>query len=386
MESRLHSSPCRCWPLSTHYFIYFTLLGTILPYLGLYLSSLEFTPAQIGELMAVFMLTKIIAPNIWGMLADRNGRPIFWVRIAALTATVLSFGLIVFQSYWSLFFTLLVFSFFWHASLPQFESYTFKRLGTQKSRYGLIRLWGSIGFIVAVVALGAVFAQFSIEWLPWVVSSLLLLVWLSTYLVKDQAFAVAQNQLGEHFLHIVKRPEVLGLLVVSFLVQVSHGVYYSFFTIQMTELGVSKPIISWLWALGVIAEIGIFLVMARLFQWFSVRHLILLAIALTVVRWLMTGQLADSMVWIILAQLLHAASFGLFHGSAIYLIDQYFTGKHHGKGQALFAASSHGLGGAVGMLSAGYAWQAGGAALSYGIMAVCAAIALLIAWKWVPKS
>lgn len=372
---------CKCWPLSFHYFFYFTLLGTILPYLGLYLSSLNFSPAQIGELMAVFLLTKVVAPNVWGVLSDRTGRPIFWVRIATFMAVVLSIGLIALQTYWGIFAVLLVFSFFWHASLPQFESYTFKQLGPQKHRYGQIRLWGSIGFIVAVVVLGWLFEHFGVGILPWVISSLLLIVWATTFLVKDQSFAQDTSEINEKFFAILKRPEVLGILIVSFLVQVSHGVYYSFFTIQMTDLGVSKTVTAWLWALGVIAEIAVFWWMAKLFAAFSVRSLVLMAIALTVLRWTITGQLDHSLSWIVFAQLLHAASFGLFHASAIYLIDRYFTGSHHGKGQALFAASSHGLGGAVGMLIAGYAWQAGGAELSYALMALAALLAGVIAWR-----
>jgi PPP family 3-phenylpropionic acid transporter len=151
----------------------------------------------------------------------------------------------------------------------------------------------------------------------------------------------------------------------------------------MIELGVSKTLTAWLWALGVVAEIAVFWWMASLFKQFSIRHLILIAIALTVLRWTITGQLDQYLGWILFAQLLHAASFGLFHASAIHLIDRYFTGAHHGKGQALFAASSHGLGGAVGMFIAGYAWQAGGAELSYAMTALFASFALLIAWRWV---
>ncbi|MBO1923529.1 MFS transporter [Thiomicrorhabdus sp. 6S3-12] len=374
---------CKCWPLSLHYFFYFSLLGTILPYLGLYFNSLAFTPVEIGELLAVLMLTKVVAPNIWGIFSDRSGKPVFWVRVATFGALVLSAGLILFDSYWPLLFTLLLFSFFWHSSLPQFESYTFKRLGEDKHRYGQIRLWGSLGFIVAAVSLGWLFDRFGIAILPWAMSLLLLVVWLSTYLVKEQRFTEHAEHHSQHFLAIVRRPEVLSLLIVSFLVQASHGVYYSFFSIQMSELGISKTLISWLWALGVFAEIAVFWWMAALFRQYALRSLILIAIVLTVIRWLMTGQLDHYLYWILLAQLLHAASFGLFHASAIHLIDRYFTGAHHGKGQALFAASSHGLGGAVGMLTAGYAWQAGGAPLSYALMALSATFALVIAWRWV---
>ena len=374
---------CKCWPLSTHYFLYFAILGTILPYMALYFQSLNFTPVEIGQLMAALMLTKVVAPNIWGIFSDRTGRPIFWVRLATFFALLFSAGLLLFQSYWGLLITLLFFSFFWHSSLPQFESYTFKQLALQKHRYGQIRLWGSIGFICAVLVFGWFFDQFGIAALPWVMSLSLLLVWGSTFLVKDQKQAHHEQGDYPQFLLIVRRPEVFALLIVSFLVQVSHGVYYSFFSIQMTDLGVSKTLTAWLWALGVIAEIAVFWWMAKLFQNFRLSHLILLAIGLTVIRWLITGNLDSSMSWIVFAQLLHAASFGLFHATAIHLIDDYFTGVHHGKGQALFAASSHGLGGAVGMFIAGYAWQFGGATISYALMAIFAAIAFLIAWRWV---
>ena len=376
---------CSCWPLSSHYFLYFSLLGTILPYLALYLSSLEFSPIEIGQLMAVFMLTKIIAPNIWGVLADRNQRPIFWVRVATFAALVLSIGLWFFEGFWSILAVLLCFSFFWHASLPQFESYTFKRLAHEKHRYGQIRLWGSLGFIFAVLMFGALFEYAGVQILPWVLSAILLGVWGSTYLVHDQTMGGHSHAAAVRFITLLKRPEVIGLLIASFLIQVSHGVYYSFFTIQMTELGMSKTLIAWLWALGVMAEIAVFWWMARLFQLFSVRYLLLFAIVLTVLRWLLTGYFAEVLWMIVFAQLLHAASFGMFHAGAIYLIDRYFSGAHHGKGQALFAASSHGLGGALGMLIAGYSWQYGGAPLSYSLMAIFALLAGLMIWRFVQK-
>ena len=123
--------------------------------------------------------------------------------------------------------------------------------------------------------------------------------------------------------------------------------------------------------------------MSQIFKHYSIRVLILLSIAPTIIRWLMIGFVDDSFAVLLFAQFLHAASFGLFHAAAIYLIDQYFRGPHQGKGQALFAASSHGLGGAVGMFIAGYAWTLGGAELGYGLSALVVLIALLIGYKWV---
>jgi PPP family 3-phenylpropionic acid transporter len=367
--------------LSLHYFLYFSVLGALLPYLGLYLQSLNFNPIEIGQLLAALLLTKIVAPNVWGWLADRNGKTIHWVRVATGLTLLTSMGLVVFESYWGLMLTILVFSFFWHASLPQFESYTFGCLGDEKHRYGDIRLWGSIGFIAAVVLIGWQIEVFSVSVLPWDLVFLLALVWLSAYLVKEGK-RHHENELSLGFLEILKRPEVISLLMVSFLVQLSHGVYYGFFTIQLSDLGYDKTTIASLWALGVVAEVAVFFWMRKIFSRYTVRFLILLSVFLTLVRWLMTGTLDDSLSWMVVAQLLHAASFGLFHAAAIHLIDDYFTGKHHGKGQAIYAASSHGLGGALGMLMAGYAWAAGGALLGYGLSAFAVLIALGIAWRW----
>ncbi|WP_373019647.1 MFS transporter [Thiomicrorhabdus sp.] len=368
--------------LSSHYFFYFAVLGGLLPYLGLYFQSLSFTPVEIGQLMGALLATKVIAPNLWGWLADRSGLSIKWVRLATALTLVSGVGLIAFDSYWALLLTILFFSFFWHASLPQFESYTFGCLGDEKHRYGQIRLWGSVGFIAAVLAIGWQVEHFGIWVLPWNLLALLGAVWLTAYLVSDSAPRVhLEKDVG--FIEILKQSPVWHLLVVAFLVQLSHGVYYAFFTIQLSALGYEKTVIAWLWALGVISEIGVFFFMAWLFKAYSVRNLILISVVLTLIRWLMNAYLAASLEWMIVAQILHAASFGLFHAAAIHLIDHYFRGRHHGKGQAIFAASSHGLGGALGMLMAGYAWSLGQAELAYGLCAIAVAIAWFFAWRGV---
>ncbi|NPA73036.1 MAG: MFS transporter [Gammaproteobacteria bacterium] len=367
--------------LSLHYFLYFSVLGALLPYLGLYLQSLDFTAIEIGQVLAALLLTKIVAPNLWGWLADRNGKTIHWVRVATGLTLLGSIGLILFESYWGVMITVLVFSFFWHASLPQFESYTFGCLGEEKHRYGDIRLWGSIGFIAAVIFIGWQIETYSVSVLPWDLIALLALVWGSSYLVKEGK-PIHESLHSVGFIEVLKRPEVISLLVVSFLVQLSHGVYYGFFTIQLSDLGYDKTTIAVLWALGVLAEVAVFFWMRQILHYSTVRVLILLSVGLTFIRWIMTGTLEASLGWMVIAQLLHAASFGLFHAAAIHLIDDYFTGKHHGKGQALFAASSHGLGGALGMLMAGYAWASGGALLGYGISALAVLVAFVIAWRW----
>ena len=104
---------------------------------------------------------------------------------------------------------------------------------------------------------------------------------------------------------------------------------------------------------------------------------------LTALRWLMIGLMPESLGSMLFAQLLHAASFGVFHATAIALFHQFFVGRHQGRGQALYSSLSFGAGGAFGALYSGMAWDSIGAAPTYGLAALLAAMAGVITWRWI---
>ena len=171
------------WRLSGFYFFYFASLGALIPYWSLYLQSLGFGAVEIGELTAVILATKIVAPNIWGWIADHTGRHMAVVRISSLFAAIMFTGVFIQQSYWWLVAVMVSFSFFWNAALPQFEVTTLNALGDETQGYSKIRLWGSIGFIITVVALGPLIEKTGADRLPLTVLLLLVGIWLSTLLV-----------------------------------------------------------------------------------------------------------------------------------------------------------------------------------------------------------
>src|SRR5690606_30702362 len=146
-------TPIPYWRLSSFYLFYFALLGSTAPFLALYFDHLGFSPARIGELVAIPMLMRCIAPNLWGWLGDRSGQRLLIVRLGALT-TLATFSLLFLdKSYAWLALVMALHAFFWHAVLPQFEVITLAHLHGQTARYSQVRLWGSIGFILTVVVL-----------------------------------------------------------------------------------------------------------------------------------------------------------------------------------------------------------------------------------------
>jgi PPP family 3-phenylpropionic acid transporter len=365
------------WRLSGFYLFYFASLGALVPYWGLYLQSLGFSVTQIGQLIAILMATKIVAPNIWGWIADKTGHRMTIVRSASLLAALTFMGVFAGSAFWWLALVMIAFSFFWNAALPQFEATTMNHLGGQTHRYSGIRLWGSVGFIVAVAGLGPLLDAFGTGLLPQVIAVVFLLIWLSSLLVPESAaghLPLDQERLRD----VLRRPEVLSLLAVCFLVQASHGPYYAFFSIYLEDYGYSTGLIGQLWALGVLAEIGVFLMMPRLLPRFGARRLLLAAVVLTTLRWLLIAGFADVLPVIVLAQTLHAASFGLYHAVAIYLVHRLFTGAHQGRGQALYSSISFGAGGAAGSLVSGYLWTGMGAQSMYLLAAGVSLVAVVV--------
>lgn len=371
------------WRLSGFYFFYFASLGALIPYWGLYLKSLDFTATAIGTMMAVIMGTKIVSPNIWGWIADHTGKRMAIVRFGGLLSVITFAGVFFVQSYWWLLLVMMLFSFFWNATLPQFEATTLNHLGNQVHRYSSVRLWGSIGFIVAVWMIGQQLEGNKISYLPMILMGLFITIWFSSMIVPEEA-AGHLKLTDEPLRKVLKRPEVVGLLTVCFFMQMGHGPYYTFYSIYMQEHGYSLSFIGFLWALGVFAEVVIFMGMHKLVPRFGLKPLLVASLLIAACRWLIIAFFPMSTPLIILAQVFHAASFGIYHAVAIQLIHTYFIGQHQGKGQALYSSVSFGAGGAIGSFYAGYTWDSLGTTITFIIAAVVSFVAAFIAYKKIP--
>ena len=370
------------WRLSTFYLCYFAALGALVPFWGLYLKQLGFTASEIGELMAIPMATKFIAPYLWGWIGDHLGHRMLIVRIGALLTSLVFLAVFWLQGFWELGIAMALFSFFWNAVLPQFESVTLLYLKKRVDRYARIRVWGSIGFIVTVLLLGVAVDRSGPAVVLPVLFAIYLFIWISSLLVRDPQTDLAPAP-QPPILSILRQPPVIAFFLVCFLLQAGHGAYYTFYSIYMEEVGYSKTLIGQFWALGVIAEVLVFLVMHRLLQRFGARAVLITSLLLAALRWILIGNFPTWLPILLFAQLLHAATFGTFHAAAIHLVHHYFTGRHQGRGQALYSSLSFGAGGALGSLLSGYLWNSAGAAFAFGVSTLVTLLAVGIAWRWV---
>lgn len=372
------------WRLSGFYLFYFATLGGFLPYWSLYLKDTGFNAGEIGELSALLVGTKIVAPNLWGWVADRSGKSLRIIRIASFFSAVLFTGFLVASDYLTFALCTIGFSFFWNAALPQFEAATLFHLKEEPHRYSQIRLWGSVGFILAVLGIGRLLDTQDLSILPMVIGALLAAMWLVS-LMTPEAYAVRQGGDAIGIFQVLYKPEVVAFFVVYMLLQIAHGPYYVFYSVYLKQYHYSGIITGLLWSLGVCAEIVLFIFMRSVLKRFSLRKVLLTSIFLGIVRWLTIAWCADNIGLLFVAQLLHAATFGAAHVAAIHLVDFYFGHRHQGKGQALYSSLSFGLGGMLGSLYSGYFWEFPGPQFVYTLAAGSCCIAFGIAYVWVGR-
>jgi len=368
------------WRLSAYYFFYFAFVGAFSPYFGLYFQSLGFSAWEIGVLMSLLQVMRMVAPNVWGWLADRLGARMPIVRLAAAMSIVGCMALFFTVRFSGIFAAMTVLSFFWGAALPLTESVTMSHLGTQSGRYGKIRVWGSVGFIVAVLGCGYLLDLAPIRALLWVVIGLLVGIAASSLLVPE-ARPPRHDTDALRLRQIVRRREVASLLAACFAMSAAHGALYVFYSIYLVEHGYGKALVGWLWTLGVVAEIGVFLTMPVLLKAFSLRGILLFSFACAVARFVMIGWGVDSLVIVVAAQVLHGATFGAYHASAVAAVNRWFGGRHQARGQALYSSVSFGAGGMVGGLASGYLWDRVGAPLTYSLSSAFALAGLVLVWR-----
>jgi PPP family 3-phenylpropionic acid transporter len=372
--------------LAAYYFAFFAHAGAYVAYFSLYLAGRGLGAGEIAFAVAMPQVARIVAPALWGWLADAWGARYTGARraIVVFSAFVMLAGFVALpfqERAGAIALTLLLMSLFSAGASPLIEAITFSSLEGRTGQYGPIRLWGSVGFILAVLGVGAWLDRAGAPALTGVLIAL-----------SAATCAVSFALPAGHPVHaphadlrlgaLLRRPEVLAFFGVCFCVTAAHGTLYVFYSIYLEQAGYSKTLIGALWTAGVVAEVLVFLRLPQVMRRFSLRALLLASSLCAVLRFLVIGWGVESLLLLAAAQLLHAATFGVFHAACVAAVHRLFPGTLAARGQALYSSIAYGLGGAAGSLMAGWTWVAFGPSPSFAVSALFGALgAALVAWK-----
>ncbi|CAM8359282.1 ProP Permeases of the major facilitator superfamily [Candidatus Methylopumilus universalis] len=367
------------WRLSRFYFIYYFFVGSFVPYWGIYLQSENFSPSSIGILLSLFQISRIVAPNFWGWLADHSGHRVKWIKLTSFLGLIGFIGVFWAKGFFWIFLVMSALSLFTSSTLPLAESLTLAHLATTDGHYSRIRLWGSIGFIVASLFLGYLIDLQGINILLWVLLiTQAIIFFLSNTIPEAKEIHHKKNDLP--IWKIIKTPSVVALLIGCTLMVSAHGVLYNFYSIYLKEHGYSSATIGWLWAVGVICEIFIFMLMPKILRRYSLKTILLLSLFLGVIRFILIGASPNHFYLLLIAQMFHAATFGSFHAASIEVIAYFFKGRNQSRGQAIYNSVAYGIGGTIGGLGGGYLIQYLGGQLGFMIAAISPLIGFVVIW------
>lgn len=372
--------PPQAGRFSAFLFAHYAHPGTFATYVSLFFAAKGMSAPQIGVLLSLMQVTRIIGPNLWGWVADRSGRRVAVLRATALGALLANCGLFFADSFGEFFAVMVLLNLFTSAQAPLAEALMIGEMRGDLSHYGRIRMWGSIGFIVAVMGAGYALDWWTIMALPWLAGAVLLCVLAASLRIRAAA-AVHATQEAPPLLSVLRRPGVMPFFAGSALMCGAHMALNAFYALYLERSGYSKPVIGAMWAIGVICEVGFFYFQAPIFQRVAARSVMLCAYAIAVLRFPMIALGAASLPVLMLAQVMHAATFGAHHSSSIMTLQRWFTGPLQARGQALYMSLAFGAGGTLGGLVMSYCWDRFGPSSVY-LTAAALALAAACCSSW----
>ena len=378
------SKPAQSLNFALFFFAYYGYVGVFSPYASLYFADKGIGAAQIGVLMSLMQVMRIFGPNLWGWVADHTRRRVQVLRLTSIAAALAFCSMFWGTTFAYFLVAMVLLNLFTSAQGPLSEALMLSAMRGDLTHYGRLRLWGSVGFIAAVTISGQLLDLYGIG----------LVLWISLFLLALVAFAAAgmREEGASHpaqdtpsVRDLLKRREVLAFFASTFLMVAAHASLYVYYSLYLAGIGYSKTVIGLMWSLGVVAEIAFFYWQAPLFRRFGVRMLMLASLLVGVVRFLMIGFGAESLALLLVAQVLHAATFGVHHSASVATLQRWFSGPLQARGQALYISVSYGLGGTAGGLLLSACWDTFGAKIVYLLAAVLCALAWFAAslsYRW----
>ena len=358
---------------------YFAAIGLFNPYAPLWFQSLGFSTLVIGSIASLQSWTRIVAPYAWSWAGDHSGRRTELIRLAALGALMAALGLLGVQAAVPVAVVTALLFLSNSGVVPLYEAQLAHLLHTKDGidprRYGRVRVWGSIGFIVAVSAFGALLERFGIGVFPYFVAlmnALLLVAALRLPATHDEA---SEGEAAPPVLPLLRQPAVQWFFASAFFTVLAHTSLYAFFSLYLVSLGYGKAAVGALWAVSVAVEILFFWGQGRWFRLFTPHRWLQVVAAVTVLRFAATAAGGAWAPVLVLAQATHAITFAAHHAACIALVHRLFPGRLRGRGQALYTTLGYGFSGVLGGVGGGWLISVLGFESVFWAAAVCAVLA-----------
>ena len=257
--------------------------------------------------------------------------------------------------------------------IPFANSMTFRAIQDRPQRYAAVRLWGTVGYIVAAVGAGSIMDRLGLRAGMYGVAVAMLACGVVAWAGRSrERFRLAPVGVPE-ILESLRDRRLLILVTATGLAWVSYGPYGTFYTIHLEHLGFSRAFAGLAWALAAGSELVVMLLWPRMCGWATPRTWLIVGLSAHPVRWLLSSIAYDP-VLLLAIQLTHAFTFGVFYLAAVQSVESLVPDGLRTTAQGVFASVTFGVGGLVGNSLGGLLYEA------IGMTALYIAAAIVSAW------
>ncbi|MFT2112419.1 MFS transporter [Marinomonas sp. 2405UD68-3] len=365
------------WPLFGYFFFFCSLNGVMVPYISMYYRSIDLSGSEIGRIMSILTLSTILVPHFWGWLTARLGLPKLSLQIATGGTFIAVIPFYFAQDYGSFWILTFILALFYSALMPLADSFALRSISGLGVPYTRVRAGGSLGYICAVTLCGFLVSRIGVGVIIPLMMVGIAIAFSITFLLKEKPIPLDKGKQVGSFWSLFRLKEVRFFLLIAFLSYMAHAPYNVFIALHLSNAGYSGEQIGLLISSGVIMEIVLFLFFGNIVKRFSAVHIVALCFTLGICRWFFVGWYADSLVVVLIAQLMHCITFALFHMVSIEQVHRLFPEKYAAQGQTMYSAFAIGLGGGSGMILSGYIWELSGGKGVFTFAAIVSALALV---------
>lgn len=363
---------------SSYFLVSFVAVGAYASWLAPFLDSRGVAASSIGFGFAAVSVLRAVTPPAWGWLADRLRRKHLLLAALTLASGAALSPLLLDGPPRVLLACTIAFGLFFAPLYALLDAQVLAFLGTARAGYGRIRMYGSVGFLSANLAMGPLVAWAGLGVVPWVMvapvlAAAAIAAGFPTPVETSVGAAAAREPIPWRALWPV--------LAAVILAQASHSPYWAYFVTHLGERSVPPSTLGLLLATAIAAEIGLMGWAPRLIARHGARALLFAGVALGAVRWSVGAGSAElALVWP--SQLLHAASYGLVYVASVALVDEAAPASRKAFAQTVLSACSHGVGLGGGFFLAGALVERlhfPGLALAAAALCVAGAVVLALA-------
>jgi len=338
-------------------------------FLPAYLRGLGLSGREISTVFTVTPLLALIVPLAWAYLADKTQRHDRVLRIVVGGAFVGFIPMLFARSFAAVFVGWALYAMFAVAVGGLADAFAVARV-REGAIYGRVRLWGSVGYVVAALALGALLSARGRPTDPLVPIAMWMALgcgFLAATRLRGTGEASTRPRAADIWA-LLRDPRMRLLLAIAALHWICLSPYNVYFGVFLHDLGLAPEWWGLAYSTGVVMEVIVLMMFHHLQARFRLETLLAAAFAVSTARWLAIAAVKSPGALVAL-QTLHGMTFGMFWSAAIALIAATVPASLRATGQALLVMSLN-LGGAIGNAISGRVYDAHGSRLLFLLAAV----------------